>query len=45
MFFFNNTYGLSFYFYLYSVRDENKFCSEKFEKSFFCFLFIVYLLS
>jgi hypothetical protein len=35
MFFFYNTHGLSFQFYLYSVREENTFYFEEFEKSFF----------
>jgi hypothetical protein len=35
--FFDNTHGLSFHFYLYSVRDENTFYFENFEKSFFIF--------
>jgi hypothetical protein len=32
-----NTHDLSFQFYLYSVRDENTFHFEEFEKSFFVF--------
>jgi hypothetical protein len=36
-FFFDNIHGLSFHFYLYSVREENTFHFENFEKSFFVF--------
>jgi hypothetical protein len=37
VFFFDNTYGLYFHFYLYSVREENAFHFENFEKSLFVF--------
>jgi len=36
-FIFDNIHGLSFHFDLYSVRDENTFYFENFEKSFFVF--------
>jgi hypothetical protein len=37
LFFFDNTHGLSFHFYLYSVRKENALHFENFDKSFFVF--------
>jgi hypothetical protein len=36
-FFPDNTHGLSFHFYLYSVKEKNAFDFENFEKSFFVF--------
>jgi hypothetical protein len=36
-FFFDNTHGLSFHFYLYSVKEEKTFYFENFESSFFVF--------
>jgi hypothetical protein len=36
-FFWDNTHGLSFHFYLYSVKEENAFYLENFKKSFFVF--------
>ncbi len=37
VFFLDNTHCLYFHFYLYSVREENGFHFEKFEKYFFAF--------
>ncbi len=36
-FFFDNTHGLSFHFYLHNVKKENTFHFENLEKSFFVF--------
>jgi hypothetical protein len=37
VFFFDNTHGLSFHFYLYNLKEKNALHFEIFEKSFFVF--------
>jgi hypothetical protein len=43
-FFFCNTHGLSFHFYLYNVREENALHFENFEKSCFVFCLLQFCL-
>ncbi len=38
--FFDNIHGLSFHFYLYSIKDENTFYFEEFEIYIFVFCFL-----